>query len=272
MNPNTFNNIHKDAQIGEDVVVEAYVTIEKDVVIGDRCWIGTGAIIRSGTTVGNDCEIHSGAVVGSSPQAKKKATTEGLLEIGDRVIIREYCTINKGTIANNYKTIIEDDCLLMAYVHVAHDCILRRHCILANNVQLAGHIEVGAFAILGGMVAVHQFVSIGESAMVSGGGLVRKHVPPFIKAAREPLSYVGVNSVGLKRRKISQNKINAIQDIYRILFVNGNNTTQAVKSIECNIPESAEKAKILKFIANSPRGLIRGFRQINGRKNGHLSK
>ena len=255
------NCIAPKAQIGENVSIGPFVTIEEDVVIGDGCKIMAGAHILNGTRMGKDCEIYQGAIIGTAPQTRRKYE-KGILEIGDRVIIREYCTINCGTKTNNYKTIIENDCMLMAYVHVAHDCILREFCILANSVNIAGHVEVGKYAILGGLVAVHQFATIGESVMVGGGSLVRKDVPPYIKASREPLSYIGINSIGLKRRDFSQDKLNHIGDIYRILFMNKMNTTQAMTEIRQTIDATPERERILSFIENTKRGLIRGYRYL----------
>ncbi|MDX1410041.1 MAG: acyl-ACP--UDP-N-acetylglucosamine O-acyltransferase, partial [Saprospiraceae bacterium] len=231
-------------------------------VIGDGCKIGSSVTIMDGTRIGKNSRIFPGAIVGAVPQDLKFKGEESLLEIGENVIIREYCTINRGTKAN-YVTRISDNALLMAYVHVAHDCVIGHHCILANNVNLAGHIEVGDHAILGGLTAVHQFVKIGEHSMVSGGSLVRKDVPPYVKAAREPLCYVGVNSVGLRRRGFTNDQINHIQDIYRILYVHGNNTTQALQIIETTVKSTKERDHILSFIRNADRGIMKGFRHLN---------
>lgn len=255
-------NIHPKAELGKRVTMEAFITIEKDVEIGDGCWIGANAVIMEGTRIGNNCKIFPGAIVGAIPQDLKFEGEESILEIGNNVIIREYCTINRGTKAN-YKTQIKDNCLLMAYVHVAHDCIINENCILANNVNLAGHIELGKYVIIGGLSAVHQFVKIGKHVMVGGGCKVMKDVPPFVKAARDPLSYVGVNSIGLRRRGFSNKQINHIQDIYRILFVKGYNTTQAIQIIEATLSATPEREEILQFIQRGDRGIMKGFRQIN---------
>lgn len=256
---NGLRNIHPDARIGENVVIEPFATIGKDVVIGDNTWIGPNACIMDGARIGNHCRIFPGAVVGAIPQDLKFDGEESLLEVGNHVTIREYCTLNRGTKAN-HRTRIGDHSLLMAYVHVAHDCVVGDHCILANNVGLAGHIEVGDWTVLGGFAAVHQFVKIGQHAMIGGGSLVRKDVPPFIKAAREPLSYVGVNSTGLKRRGFSSEQINRIQDVYRLLFVRNHNTKQALQAIEEMLPHSDERGVILEFIDSSKRGLLKGLR------------
>lgn len=254
--------VHPNAQIGENVEIGPFTTIAEDVVIGDGCWIGSNVTIMDGTRIGQNTRIFPGAIVGAVPQDLKFDGEESLLEIGDNVIIREYCTINRGTKAN-YVTKISDNSLLMAYVHVAHDCVIGERCILANNVNLAGHIEIGNFSVLGGLTAVHQFVKIGEHAMVSGGSLVRKDVPPYVKAAREPLCYVGVNSVGLRRRGFTSDQINHIQDIYRILYVHGNNTTQALQIIEATVEATKERDYILSFIRGADRGIMKGFRHLN---------
>ncbi len=248
------------ANLGKNVTVEAFTTIGGDVEIGENTWIGPHVTIMDGVRIGNNCKIFPGAVLGAIPQDLKFGGEESILQIGNNVTIREYCTLNRGTQAN-FKTQIKDHCLLMAYVHVAHDCIIEEHAILVNNVNLAGHVEIGKYVLMGGMSAVHQFVKIGDFAMVAGGSLVRKDVPPFIKAAREPLSYAGVNSVGLRRRGFSNKQINHILDIYRVLFVRGYNTRQAVQLIEATISISAEREKILEFIEHSHRGIIKGFKQ-----------
>jgi UDP-N-acetylglucosamine acyltransferase len=257
--------IHPKAKIGRNVTIEPFVTIGANVVIGDDSWIGANATIMEGVSIGKNCKIFPGAVVGAIPQDLKFEGEHSFIEIGDNVIIREYCTLNRGTKANQ-RTIIGDDCLLMAYVHVAHDCVLGKGTILANNVNLAGHIEIGDYSTLGGLTAVHQFVKIGAYAMIGGGALVRKDVPPFIKAAREPLSYAGINSIGLRRHDFSKDQVHLIQDIYRYLFVKGFNVSQAVEKIKKHIPKSAERKAVLSFIKKSERGLLRGFRQLNGNK------
>ena len=260
-----FRNIHPDACIGKNVSIAPFATIEGDVVIGDGCEIGANACILEGTRMGNNCRVFPGAIVGSIPQDLKFEGELSTLEIGNNVIIREYCTINRGTKANG-RTVIGDRCLIMAYVHIAHDCILGEGVILSNSVNLAGHIVIGDKSILGGNSAVHQFVRIGAHTFIGGGSLVRKDVPPYIKAAREPLSYVGVNYVGLSRRHFSKSQIHTIQDIYRILYVKGYNTTQAVEKIQKDFAASTERDHILSFIAQADRGIIRGFRHLNGHR------
>lgn len=254
-------NVHPNASIHESVVISPFVTIEEDVQIGEGCWIGPNAVILNGTRMGKNCKVFPGAIVGGVSQDLKYKGEESILLIGDNVVIREYCTLNRGTQAN-YATKIGNNCLLMAYVHVAHDCVLGDYCILSNNVNLAGHISVGDYAIIGGLAAVHQFVQIGEHAFIGGGALVRKDVPPYVKAARNPLSYVGVNSVGLRRRGFSKEQIHHIQDIYRLLFVRGLNHTNAVAAVRQTIEESVEKSRILEFLSQTERGVMRGFRAL----------
>ena len=189
MKQGKYTDIHPNAQIGDDVTVGSFSMIAEDVQIGDGTWIGNNVTIMDGVRIGRNCRIFPGAVLGAVPQDLKFEGEQSILEIKDNVVIREYCTLNRGTKAN-YKTLISNNCLLMAYVHVGHDCILEENVILANNVNLAGHIEIGKYAILGGLTAVHQFVKIGHHCFVGGGSLVRKDIPPFVKAAREPLAYV----------------------------------------------------------------------------------
>ena len=260
MNTDGLKVIHPNAKIGANVHIEPFVTVGANVEIGEGTWIGPLVSIMDGVRIGKNCRIFPGAVVGAIPQDLKFEGESSSIEIGDNVTIREYCTLNRGTKAND-KTIIENDCLLMAYVHVAHDCVLKKGVILANNVNLAGHIEIGEYTTLGGLTAVHQFVKIGAYSMIGGGSLVRKDVPPYIKAAREPLSYVGINSIGLQRHHFDKATIHHIQNIYRILYVKGYNITQAIQMIKDELPHQAENQIILDFIENSDRGLIRGFRQ-----------
>ncbi len=263
---NKLNIIDPKAKIGQNVKVEAFTTIAGDVEIGDDCWIGSNVSIMDGVRIGKGCKIFPGAIVGAIPQDLKFAGEHSLVEIGNNVIIREYVTLNRGTKAN-VTTNIKDNCLLMAYVHIAHDCVLEKGCILANNVALAGHIHIGEYARLGGLTAVHQFVKIGTHAFIGGGSLVRKDIPPYVKAAREPLAYAGVNSIGLRRAGFTSETINHIQDIYRILFVKRYNTSQAINIIETSIKASEERDQILNFIRQSDRGIMKGFRQITSNGN-----
>lgn len=250
--------VHPEAKIAENVVIEPFVSIDKDVIIGEGTKIGSSVTIMPGVRIGKNCSIFPGAVIGAVPQDLKFRGEYSTVEIGDNTTIREFVTINRGTAAKG-KTVVGSNCLLMAYVHVAHDCVVGNNVILVNNTQLAGEVIVDDFAILAGMVAVHQFVRIGSHVMVAGGSLVRKDIPPFIKAGREPLSYIGINSIGLRRRNYSNEKIREIQEIYRYIYQKGLNISQAVEIIEAEMPASTERDEILLFIKDSKRGIIRGY-------------
>ena len=252
--------VHSGAKIDKSVVIEPFVTIESNVVIGKGTWIGSNVTIMEGARIGENCRIFPGAVISAIPQDLKFNGESSIVEIGDNSTIRECATVNRGTSATG-KTIIGKNCLLMAYSHVAHDCNIGDNCVIVNGVALAGHVTIGDFAILGGNSAVHQFVTIGRHAMISGGSLVRKDVPPFVKAAREPLSYIGINSIGLRRREFNEEKINEIQDIYRILFQKKNNNSQAILKIEAELKSTPERDEIISFIKNSGRGIMKGYKQ-----------
>jgi len=250
--------VHPEAIIGDNVVIEPFATIYQDVTIGEGTKIGSSVSIMPGVRIGKNCQIFPGAVIGAVPQDLKFKGEYSTVEIGDNTTIREFVTINRGTSAKG-KTVVGSNCLLMAYVHVAHDCIVGNNVILVNNTQLAGEVIVDDYAILGGMVAIHQFVHVGSHVMISGGSLVRKDVPPFIKAGREPLSYVGINSIGLRRRNFSNEKIREVQEIYRYIYQKGLNISQAVEIIEAEMPASTERDEVLLFIKDSKRGIIRGY-------------
>ncbi len=260
----SLNVIHPDAKIGKNVVVEAFSTIAADVVIGDGSWIGPNVTIMDGARIGNNCKIFPGAVISGIPQDLKYRGEQTIAEIGDNTIIRECVTVNRGTSAKE-KTIIGSNSMIMAYVHVAHDCHIGNYCILVNSVGLAGEVEVGDFAIIGGMTAVHQFCKIGTHSMVGGASKVRKDVPPYIRASREPLQYVGVNTIGLRRRSFSNETIYTIQDILRVLYQKGLNTTQALEKINYEFPASQERDVIVDFVRNSSRGIIKGYDPENGK-------
>ena len=209
--------VHPGAKIAKTVVIEPYSTIGNNVIVGEGTWIGSNVTIMEGARIGKNCSIYPGAVISAVPQDLKFKGEETTAIIGDNTIIRECVTINRGT-SHRDSTKIGKNCLIMAYSHIAHDCILGDYCIFSNNSTLAGHVTVGNYVTLAGMVAVHQFCSIGRHSFVAGGSLVRKDIPPYVKAAREPLSYVGINSVGLRRRGYSNETIRSIQNIYRILY------------------------------------------------------
>jgi UDP-N-acetylglucosamine acyltransferase len=248
--------VHSDAKIARNVVIEPFVTINKDVIIGEGTWIGSNVTIMEGARIGENCKIFPGAVISAIPQDLKFQGEYTTVEIGSNTTIRECVTINRATKAR-YKTVIGSNCLIMAYVHVAHDCVIGNNVILANAVQLAGEVEVDDFAIISGGSLVHQFVRIGAHVMIAGGSQVGKDVPPYVKAGRNPLSFAGINSIGLRRRDFSNAKINEIQEIYRILYNNKMNTTQAIDYIETEVPASQERDEIILFVRNSKRGIIK---------------
>jgi UDP-N-acetylglucosamine acyltransferase len=254
--------VHPDAKIATNVKIDPFSVIHKNVEIGEGTWIASNVTIMEGAKIGKNCKIFPGAVISAVPQDLKYSGEETSVIIGDNCTIREYVTINRGT-SDREVTKIGNNCLIMAYCHVAHDCIIGDNCIFSNATTLAGHIEIGNNVILAGLVAVQQFTRIGSHAFVTGGSLVRKDVPPYAKAAREPLSYVGVNSVGLKRRGYDIETIKHIQDIYRILYVRGYKTSKAISIIEAEIPVSEERDEILDFIRRSTRGIMKGFTRKN---------
>ena len=251
-------NVHPEAVIGANVIIEPFATIQKDVTIGDGSWIGPNAVIWEGSRLGKNVKVYPGASVSSIPQDLKFAGEKTETFIGDNTVIRESVTISRGTV-DKHKTVIGKNCLLMAYVHVAHDCIIGNNCIFANAVQVAGHVTIDDWAIIGGASALHQFVKIGAHVMLSGGSLVRKDVPPYAKAAREPLTYAGVNSIGLRRRGFTPEKINEIQEIYRTIFLKGFNNSKALDVVEKEILPSTERDYIINFIRSSERGVMKGF-------------
>ena len=252
--------IDPQAKIAKNVVVEPFVTIEKNVEIGSGTWIGSNVTIMEGARIGENCEIFPGAVISAIPQDLKFDGEDSLAIIGDNTIVRECATINRATKATG-KTIVGNNCLIMAYAHIAHDCVIGNNAIIVNNVALGGHVEIGEYAIIGGITAVHQFIRIGKHCMVSGGSLVRKDIPPYVKAGREPLSFIGINSIGLRRKNFSEDEITEIQNIYRILYQKGNNNTQAINKIEIDFKISEIRDEIISFVRNSGRGIMRGYNQ-----------
>jgi len=250
--------VHPGAKIAKNVVIEPFTTIHNNVIIGDGTWIGSNVTIMEGARIGKNCNIYPGSVISAIPQDLKFQEEETTVIIGDNTTLREYVTVNRGTIDRG-KTVIGKNCLIMAYCHVAHDCIVGDNCIFSNNSTLAGHVTVGDFVILAGMTAVHQFCTLGRHAFITGGSLVRKDVPPFVKGAREPMSYVGINSIGLRRRGFESSKIKEIQSIYRILYQNNYNNTQAARIIEADMEATTERDEILQFIKNSKRGIMKGY-------------
>jgi UDP-N-acetylglucosamine acyltransferase len=253
--------VNPQAKVAPNVVIEPFVSIDKNVIVEEGTWIGSNVTILEGARIGKNCRIFPGAVISAIPQDLKFSGEDSIVKIGNNVTIREYVTINRGTKAS-YETVIGDNTLLMAYVHVAHDCVVGNNVILANAAMLSGHVIVDDWAIIGGMVPIHQFCHIGAHAFIGGRTGVGKDVPPYTKAAREPLSYVGVNSIGLRRRGFPPEVINKIQEIYRIIFLKSYNVSQAVEIIEAKVEATPERDEILSFITNSRRGIMKGYSKI----------
>ena len=251
-------NIHPDTKIGKNVTVEPFATIYEDVEIGEGSWIGPNAILMPGTRIGKHCRIFPGAVIAADPQDMKFEGEYTTVEIGDNTTVREFVTINKGTKARG-KTTIGSACLLMSYVHVAHDCEVKDHVIIGSYAGLAGEVEVDNWAIVSPGSLVHQFVRIGAHVMIQGGSKVTKDVPPFILAGRDPLSFTGINSIGLRRRNFNNDIIYAIQEVYRIIYQRGLNISDAIDFVDVNLPASNERDEIVLFIRDSKRGIIKGY-------------
>jgi len=258
-----YTYIDPNSRIAANVKIDPFTVIHSDVQIGEGTWIGSNVTIMEGTRIGKNCSIFPGAVIGAIPQDLKFAGEKTLVFIGDNTTIREFVTINRGT-EDRGKTVVGNDCLIMAYSHIAHDCLIGNHCVFSNNATLAGHVVVDDWVWIGGVSAIHQFVHIGQHAYIAGGSLVSKDVPPYIKAVRNPLSYGGVNSIGLKRRGFTLEKINCIHEIYLIIFNKGLNTTQALAFIEEELPASDERDEIVTFIRESVRGIIKRTSKSTG--------
>lgn len=250
--------IHPDAKVHPSVIVEPFVTIGPDVEIGEGTHVYSSATIMSGTRIGKNCNIFPGAVIGAVPQDLKFHGEESVVIIGDNTTIRECATVHRGT-ASKGKTVVGSNCLIMAYCHVAHDCVVGNNVIMSNATQLAGEVVVDDYAIIGGGTLVHQFCHIGSHVMIQGGALINKDIPPYVKAAHEPISFTGINSVGLRRRGFETKTIEEILDIYRMLYLSGLNFSDAIDHIEAEVPPTKERDKIIEFVRNSKRGIIRGY-------------
>jgi UDP-N-acetylglucosamine acyltransferase len=246
--------IDDSADIGPDSVVGAYTVIGPNVRIGASTTIGPHVQIVRDTTIGDSCAIHHGAAVGGDPQDLKYGGERTELIIGDRTMIREFVTLNRGTIAHG-RTQIGSDCLFMAYAHVAHDCIIGDHVVIANGVQMGGHVTIEEWAAVGGLTAIHQFVKIGAQAFVGGSAAVMKDVPPFVKAAGNPLKLYGLNSVGLQRRGFSEETRAVLKRAYRLFFQSKLNITQALEQARVELPETPELQQFLTFVSTSQRGV-----------------
>lgn len=251
-------NISPRAKIGNNVTVEAFATISEDVVIGDNCHIHPNAVIYPDTTIGEGCRIFPGAVIGVVSQDLKYRGEKSNTVIGKNTTIREYATIHKGT-ADRMTTKVGDNCLIMCYTHLGHDCAIGNNVIIANNGSLAGHITVEDHVVIEGVVAAQQFVNIGAHSFVAGASLVRKSVPPYVRVAREPLQFIGVNTIGLSRRGFDKEAIKQIEDIYRIIFVRGHNLSNALEIVESEMPETPIRQQILGFIRAQQDGIVKGI-------------
>jgi UDP-N-acetylglucosamine acyltransferase len=248
--------IHPDAKIGKDVIIEPFAYVSGNVVIGDGTWIGPNATIMDGARIGTGCKIFPSAVVSGIPQDLKFRGEDSTAEIGDNTTVREGVTVNRGT-ASVGKTVLGKSCLLMAYSHIGHDCAVGNNCIIGNSTGLAGEVKVDDWAIISAGTLVHQFARIGAHVIIGGGSKVRTDVPPFIKADRDPLSYLGLNSVGLTRRGFERERIDEIHNIYRVIYQNGMNISQALDKVENEFKPSIDRDYILEFIRKSERGIIR---------------
>lgn len=250
-------DIHPDAKIDQKVEIGAFTSVAADVEIGEGTWIGPNVTIMDGARIGRNCKIFPGAVISAIPQDLKYAGEKTTAQIGDYTTIRECVTVNRGT-ADRMTTAVGSQCLLMAYVHVAHDVLIGDHCIIANSANVAGHVVVEDWVVIEGVVAIQQFIRLGQHSFIAGGSLVRKNVPPFVKAAREPLTFAGVNAIGLRRRGFENEAISNIEDVYRTLYIHNSNLSQALKAADMELPMSSEKEMILNFIRESDKGIIRG--------------
>ncbi len=251
-------SVHQGVKLGNNITIEPFAVVHENVTIGDDTIIMSHAVLMPFTRIGKNCKIFPSAVIGCIPQDLKFAGEETIVEIGDGTTIREFVTINRGT-KDKWKTVIGNHSLLMAYAHVAHDCTIGNHVILANGVQLAGHVEIGDFAIIGGLAGAHQFTRIGAHTYIAGHTVIRKDVPPYIKAAREPMSYMGLNIVGLQRRKFPSDQIDVISRIYHLLFVGNHSISTAIKLINEQVSDSELKNEILQFVQDSKIGIIKRY-------------
>ncbi|MDR2809858.1 MAG: acyl-ACP--UDP-N-acetylglucosamine O-acyltransferase [Tannerellaceae bacterium] len=249
--------IHPEARIGDNVIIDPFTVIEKDVIIGDNCRIYPHSTILDGARISNDCTIFPGAVIAGVPQDLKFVGEETTVEIGHHTTIRECVTVNRGT-ASKGKTVIGNHCLIMAYSHIAHDCVLKDHIIIGNASQLAGEVDIDDFAIVSGGSLVHQFTRISKHVMIQGGSRIGKDIPPYTLIGRDPIVYCGINIVGLRRRGFTNEQVFLIQDIYRTLYTRGLNNSDALKAIETEYESSEERDLILNFIKTSQRGIVRG--------------
>ena len=250
--------IHPAAKIASNVVIDPFVTIDKNVEIGEGTRIGSNVTILEGARIGKNCTIFPGAVISAIPQDLKFKGEETVAIIGDNTTLRECVTVNRGT-ASKGKTVVGSNCLIMAYCHIAHDCVIGNNVIMSNATQVAGEVVIDDYAVVGGGALIHQFCHVGSHVMLQGGALVNKDIPPYVKVGRNPISYAGTNSIGLRRRGFTNEKICEIQEIYRYLYLSGLNNSDAVERIEAELPASKERDEIIMFVRDSQRGIIRGY-------------
>lgn len=254
--------VHPDAKLGEGVTIDAFAYVCGDVEIGAGTHIRAHASILDGARIGENCNIHEGAVIAGIPQDLKFKGEYSIAIIGNNTTVRECATVNRGSAARG-QTIIGNNCLMMAYSHAAHDVVMGNHVILANNVSLAGEVDVEDWAILGGHAAVHQFCRVGAHAMISGGCMITKDIPPYVIVGKNPVSYHGLNVVGLRRRGFDMEAITTIKNVYNNLYFGGRNFTEACNYIMENFPHSAQRDQIVSFVRNSPRGIIKCEKEGN---------
>ena len=250
--------VHPAAKIASNVVIDPFVTIDQNVEIGEGTRIGSNVTILEGARIGKNCTIFPVAVISAIPQDLKFNGEDTVAIIGDNTTLRECVTVNRGTAAKG-KTVVGNNCLIMAYSHIAHDVCVGDNVIMSNCTQVAGEVVIDNYAVIGGGALIHQFSHIGAHVMVQGGALINKDIPPYVKAARTPISYAGVNSIGLRRRNFTNEKICEIQEIYRYLYLSGLNNSDAIERIEAELPASKERDEIIMFVRNSKRGIIRGY-------------
>ena len=252
-----FAVVHPDAKIAESAEIGPFCNVEADVEIGEGTVLISNVTVMSGSRIGKNNRIFPGAVIGAIPQDLKFVGEYTTLELGDNNTIRECVTLNRGT-ASRGKTVIGSNNLIMAYCHVGHDCVLGNHLVISNATQIAGEVEIDDWAVIGGASAILQFSKIGCHSMTSGQSPVQRDVPPYAKAGRNPISYVGINSVGLRRRGFSDEIINRISDCYRIIYMRGLNTTHALETLEAEIPQCPERDEIIRFVKASQHGIMKG--------------
>ncbi len=254
----TLASVHPGAKLGNNIIIEPFAVVHDNVTVGDNSIIMSHAVLMPFSRIGKNCKIFPSAVIGAMPQDLKFAGEDTTVEIGDSTTIREFVTVNRGT-KDKWKTVIGNHSLLMAYAHVAHDCTIGNHVIIANGVQLAGHVDIGDYAIIGGLSGAHQFTRIGAHTYIAGHTVIRKDVPPYIKAAREPMSYMGLNIVGLQRRKFLSEQIDTLSKIYHLLFVGNHSTSTAIKLINEQVSDGELKNEVLQFVQDSKIGIIKRY-------------